>query len=119
VEGLQDVEHRAVILVEKPRRDAHLVLRVYSYEVLVEGSMMDGAEAESVADRRIAVLLSVADDVRGIQEAGLPQTADRTPIAVCRHDPRAEPCLMNADSGLAKHVPPLESVLHDDGLELV
>lgn len=53
---------------------------------------MDAAEAEAVADERLSGL-SVADDVRGVEEPHLLQPADRALAAVCGQDLSSKPGL--------------------------
>ena len=50
--------------------------------------MVDRAEGESVAHDWLARLLRVADDVRGVEEPDLPESADRAAILRTREAPR-------------------------------
>ena len=63
VKDLENVEHRAVLVVKEPLRDANLVVGRDANKPLIERTMVDRAEAETVAHGRLAELLDVADDV--------------------------------------------------------
>jgi hypothetical protein len=45
VEAFQQFEHRSVLVVEEPSRHVHGVIRRDADEVLVEGAVVDRAEA--------------------------------------------------------------------------
>ncbi len=46
--ALEEIQHRPVLLVEQTLRRVHLVVRGDANEILVEGPVVDGAEAEAV-----------------------------------------------------------------------
>ena len=50
METLEDLEHRAVLVVEQAARDVDAKIRCDADDVLVEGAMVDRAEGEAVAD---------------------------------------------------------------------
>jgi hypothetical protein len=64
---LKDVEHRAVFFVAESIRHLHEIVRRNAHEILVECAVMDGAQAQSVADYRLTSLLCISDDVGGVQ----------------------------------------------------
>ena len=68
VGALENLEHRPVLVFEQALSYPHLVIRGDADEVLIEGPMVDRAEAEPVAHHRLAPFVSVADDVRRVEE---------------------------------------------------
>lgn len=98
---LEDVEHRAVFIVEESARYVNPKPRVDADEILIEGAMVDGAEAETVAHEWLAERIGVADDVRGIEKPYLAEPADSAPIAVGRQDRTPELRLVDALLDLA------------------
>src|SRR5262245_65338711 len=87
-------------------------------EVLVERSVVNRAEAQAVADLRLAAF-DVAQDVRGVEEAQLLQPADRALAAVRRDYSAAETRLMEPDSRLPHGVAALDPLFEWHGLGLV
>ncbi len=75
---LQQLEHRSIVFVEQSLGHLNFVLRGDADQVLVIGAVMDRTEAQAVVDRRLATVVSVTDDVRGIEEPDLLEPADRT-----------------------------------------
>jgi hypothetical protein len=67
VERLQELEHRAILVVEQTLRYMHAVIRCDADEVLVEGTVVDGAKTQAVLDKRLSALVEIADDVRGVE----------------------------------------------------
>ena len=53
---LEEGEHRAVLLLEEAVGDVHAVVGTDPDEILIEGAVMDTAEAQTVADRGLATL---------------------------------------------------------------
>ena len=89
-----------------------------SDEILVEGTMVDRAEAQPVADNRITLRLGVTDDVRRVEEAQLLQPADRACVPVGDEDiyaltAKAESELRSAQTSLSPHL--LELLVRIDG----
>src|SRR5205823_7545214 len=107
VKGLQKVEHRAVFIIAEAARDVNDVVGRDPNQALVERSVVDRAEAEAIADRRLAAL-DVAQDVRGVEEAELLQPADRALTAVRGDDSAAEARLVEPDSRLSHGVAPFD-----------
>ena len=66
--------------------------------------MVDRAQAQPVRDDGLAALLEVADDVRGVEEALVPERADGAPLLVRREDQAAEVRLVNARASLPELV---------------
>jgi hypothetical protein len=99
VESFEQIEHRPVVLLEQPPADLHLVVRRHTHEVLIEGAVVDAAEAEAVPGGGLATRVRVPDDVRCIQKSSLLETADRAALPICRDDDRAKPALV---TGLIK-----------------
>jgi hypothetical protein len=118
VEGLQNVEHRAVFVIAEAARDVNDVVGRDPNQVLVERSVVDRAEAEAVADRRLAAL-DVAQDVRSVEEAELLQPADRALTAVRGDDSAAEARLVEPDSRLPHGVAALDLLFKRHWLGLV
>ena len=67
----QQIEHWPVVVVEQAPRYVHYVVGGYTNEILVERAVVDRAQTQAVANGRCAAELSVADDVRGVQQAQL------------------------------------------------
>src|SRR6266849_294367 len=80
---------------------------------------MDRAEAQAVADDRLARLLGVGDDVRRVEEPQLAQPADSAAIPVGGEYRAAELRLVDALLHLADDVAALDFVWDVDGLALV
>src|SRR3954451_7327234 len=80
---------------------------------------MDRAQAEAVADLRLASLLDVTDDVRRVEQAELAQPADRATLAVRGGDPAAEPGLVDPHPRLTEDVPTLDRILHRHRIAIV
>ena len=119
VRALEELEHRAVLLVEQSRVDAHLVVGRDADEVLVERAVVDRAEAEPVGHRRLAGELRVGDDVGRVEEPGLLEPADRALVRVRREHAGAEAGLVEAHACLADGVAPFDRVVGKEGLALV
>jgi hypothetical protein len=69
VETLQEIEHRAVVVFSQAARYVHDVVGRDTNEILVESSMMNGAEAKAVSDAGVAEVLDVAHDVCRIEQS--------------------------------------------------
>ncbi len=111
VKALQQIEHRAVLLVEQAGRDPDRVVSVDPDKVMIKGTMVNRAEAEAVVHRCFPVCLEVADDVGGIEQSCLLEPTDSALIAVGRQDTTAEPRLMDSDVRLTHDVATLDRVL--------
>ena len=108
MERLQEFEHRPVFVLQQVAGDVDLVVRRDADEVLVERSVVDRAEAQAVADERLACRLRVTDDVRrGVQEPELLQAADRARVAVGRENPGGERSMPRLVSGAGVPMPRL------------
>jgi hypothetical protein len=119
VESLEDVEHRAVVIVEKSAGDVNAEIRRHPDQILVERPMVDRAQRESVAHDWLTQPLRVADDVGGVEEPDLAEAADGAAIGVRGKDRAAELCLMDPLLDFTNDVPPLDLVGDVDGLALV
>ena len=83
VERLEQIEHRAVLVLEEPRRDAHVVIRRHSYKIMVVRTVMDRAQRPGRCSRPARRPPPVSDDVRSSEEATSFQTADRALFSYC------------------------------------
>lgn len=81
--------------------------------------MVDCAQAEAVAYDRQALLLEVADDVGGVEEAGLLESADCALVCIGRQHARAEARLVQAHARFANGVAALNRTVRKEGLALV
>jgi hypothetical protein len=57
-------------------------------KVFVERAVVDRAEAETVANDRLACLFGVADDVRRVAQPDLVEPTDRASVSVCGEQQR-------------------------------
>jgi hypothetical protein len=78
----QQLQHRAVVLLEEARRDPDRVVGVDPNEIVVERSVVDRAETDAIADDRIASFLEIADDVGSVEQWQLLEPANRTLVSV-------------------------------------
>lgn len=97
----------------------NLAVRRYAYEILVERTVVDRAEAEPVANERLAVLFDVADDVRGVQQPDLFESADRAAVPIRRQDGAPELRLVDALRDLSNDITTFYRVVEVNGLALV
>ncbi len=67
LESLQHVEHRAVIVIEEPTGDVNDIVGRDANKILIEGSMMNRAEAQPVRNLGRAGRLEIPDDVRSVE----------------------------------------------------
>ena len=111
MEALEQGQHRAVLVVEQSTRDPDLVGGRDPHEVLVERAVVDRAHAEAVRHERLPGQRPVRLDVRGVEEADLPEAADCALVAMCEEHRAAKASLVEPDLRLADDVPPLERVL--------
>lgn len=110
MEALEELQHRAVVLLEQTGRDADVVVGVDPDEILIEGAVMDRAQADAVAHDGVAVFLEIANDVSGVEQPKLLEPADRALVAVGRQNLTAKAPLMDPDVRLADDVSPLDRV---------
>ena len=61
-------EHRTVELLENVRPDFHDEIGTNAQDVLVEGSVMDLAQADAVGDDGVTLEMPVGQDVRRIEQ---------------------------------------------------
>lgn len=92
-------------------RDVNDVVRRDTDQILIESSMMNGAEAQTIGDAGFAEVIRVANNVCRIEEPQFLQSANSALTAVSRDDLGAEPGLMKADSSLANGVTPFDWIL--------
>jgi hypothetical protein len=81
--------------------------------------MVDRAEAEPVAHDRQPLLLEIADDVGGVEQACLLEPADCALVRVCRQHARPEAGLVQSHARFADGVAALERVVGQQWLALV
>src|SRR6267142_5477201 len=106
MELLEEIEHRAVLLIQQPGRHANGAIRRYAYEVLIERAVMNRAQTETVRDRGCPLSQGVTRDMRRVEERDLSQPADRAAISVRRKHNRPKPALMQAYSDFARGIAP-------------
>ena len=119
MEGLQQLEHRAVVIVEQPARNTHFVVGRDADEVLVERPVVDRAEAEPVAHYRLAGGIRVSHDVGGVEQPHLLEVTDRARISVGDEYLPAETLLVESDASLAHCATALDCILVLNRLSLV
>src|SRR5207247_8268920 len=84
VEPLEEIKHRAVILLEESTRYANDVVGRDPDKMLVERAMVNRTEAQPVGYRGCALDQCVPSDVGGIEKAHLSQSADSAAVPVRR-----------------------------------
>jgi hypothetical protein len=67
MESLEDFEHRPVVLVHESARHVNLVVGGDAHEILVEGAVVNRAQADSVGHDCLTALIDVPDDVRRVE----------------------------------------------------
>ena len=73
------LEHRAILLGEKPRQDAHIHAHgMNGDQVGIEGSVVDLAQSKTVGNDRISTLRGIWNDVGGLEQSKLAQLTHRT-----------------------------------------
>lgn len=97
----------------------HLAVRRDADEVLVEGTVVDRAEAQTVADQRLALLVGVGDDVRRVEQPDLLERADGAAVAVCGKNGAPELRLVDALLDEPHDVAALDRVADVDGAALL
>jgi hypothetical protein len=110
VKRLEQIKHRTVLVLEKAPRDVHAVIRSDANEILIEGTVMNRAQAQPVCDVRISLILEIADDVRSIEQTRLAETTDRTATLVGNEYPPAKARLVESNARLANRVLPLKRI---------
>jgi hypothetical protein len=101
VEGLEEVEHRPVLVLEQSAGDVHGVVGRDPHEVLVERTMVDRAETDTVRDGRESLRFDVGGDVRSVEQPLLLQPADGALTTIRGDNPAAETRLMDSDARLS------------------
>jgi len=71
VSVLEHGQHWPVLLVPQPWMQLDEVVRRDADQILVEGTVVDRAQAESVGDGGLAARIGVPDDVGCVEEPGL------------------------------------------------
>lgn len=84
------LEHGAVDLVQDVAPNPDLEVRANADDVLVEAGVMDLAESQPVWDYRLTEGVLVAEDVAGVQQAGVSKVAHGAAAFVCLQHPGAE-----------------------------
>lgn len=94
---LQTVDqHRPVDLVEDIAPHLHHVVGAHAQDVAVEGGVVQLAERQSVRDDRLPERVRVGQDVRGVQEFAVTQTAHGARLPVGGQDTLPEADLVQA-----------------------
>lgn len=91
--------------------DMNAVVGRYSNELFVKGAVVDGAEAQSVADRGFTALVAVAEDVSSVEQTCFLEPADRTLIRVGGQHASAETRLVESDACLSHGVPTFNRIV--------
>jgi hypothetical protein len=66
VKLLEELKHRTVLVVEQSARDAHFIVGRDTDEIVIESPVVDRAETQTVAYRRLTLHFQVADDMRSV-----------------------------------------------------
>src|SRR5205085_2434259 len=119
VKLLQEIEHWSVLVIQQSMRHANDIVRRNPNEVLVERTVVNRAETQTVRDRGGPLGQRVTHDVRRVEECHLPQPADRTSVFVRRENDRPKATLMQANSHLARGVAASHLVQNRNGLTFV
>ncbi len=98
-------EHRAVVLLEQVSPDLDYQIRPDAEEPLIESCVVDLAERQSVADGCDARALRVRDDVRGVQQFRVVESADSATLFVGADHVGAKDRLVKTLPGLCQEVP--------------
>ena len=84
VQVLQRLQHRSVVLLQKPVGNVDPEIRIDPNEMSVEGSMMDLRKRNSIWHDRLPPRLAlVGNDVRRIKQPLFGQSRDRTTSVIC------------------------------------
>ena len=97
-------EHRTVDLVENVRAHLDMEVGADAQDVPVERGMVDLAECETVGHDRLAAGMAVRQDVRGVEELRVLQSADGALGTVGYQDLLAELGLVDADQAFLRDV---------------
>ena len=97
-------KHRSVRLLEQPGAHVHDEIGSYSDEVGVVGSVVDLAKREPIGNDRLARRLTVGDDMSGVEQFWMAETAHGTTLRVSAQHPSPKHRLMEAGAGEASHV---------------
>lgn len=93
------LEHRAIDLVQQFAVDPDLEPGRDAEKAPVEGGVVNLAQRQPIGNDRIATLLRIADDVGGVEQLGVSQSAHRALTAVCVEHLLAEDGLVETLSG--------------------
>jgi hypothetical protein len=86
---------------------------------VIERAVVDRAQTEPVRNDRRALLLEIADDVRGVEKPQFFETADSALVVVRGEDEAAEASLMHPAPDLTIHIPAFDEVVRWQGLLLI
>src|SRR5687767_12589209 len=117
--ALEHVQHRPVIVLEKPPRNPDLVIGRNAYQVVIECPMVDRTQQEPVLDRRLTLDLDVRRDVGSVKETQFFQLANRALAPVGDEDAATESTLVETNACLSYCVAPLERIIEHAWLLLV
>jgi hypothetical protein len=81
--------------------------------------MVNRTEAQAVVDAGLPACFQVTDDVRGVEQAHLPQAANGALVAIGRKHPPPESPLMNPHSHVAVDIATLERIVDRRWFRLV
>jgi hypothetical protein len=88
------LEHRTVDLFEQVDGDLDAVVRRDTHHVLVVGGVVDLAERETVGHCGDSAIIGVREDVRGVEQRPVLESAHRALRLVGEQDPRPEDRLL-------------------------
>jgi len=91
--------------------DVDVVVGRDAYEVLVEGAVVDRAQAQPVGDDGLPGRIGVPENVRRVEQACLLEPADCTLVAVRGEHPSTEAGLVKAHARLPNGVAALDQQL--------
>ena len=89
-----DDQHWAVVFLEDRWPNLDDVVRSHGKEEAIEGSVVELAQREAVADDRLALGIAVGGDVRGVEQFEVPKATEGAPVLVGTEDSFAERHLM-------------------------
>jgi hypothetical protein len=107
LQALQGFEHRAVVLAEEPVRNVQPVVGVDSDQVRIESRVVNFRERDPIGNHWLAeLLITVRDDMGGIEQERLRQARDRATAFVRSDDGLAERSLVQPLFDCAQGVAP-------------
>lgn len=86
--------------------DVNFIFRRDTDNILIVGSMMNFAQAQSVGHDRIAMFARIRNDVRRVEEFGVVKLAENATVAIRGKNFFTKCTLVQASSGKCGDVPP-------------